>query len=220
MQQPIPYSTIFIDMDSFFASVEQFYNPKLRGRPVGVATGTSGGASIVAASVEAKRFGVRGGIKVGDARLKCPEIVIVHDSPNSYRGVHRQIMDILHATPCYVRAQSIDEAYLLVPSYMRTRQSTLALIKAIKASIYTLFNEHISSSMGIASNIWLAKMASNYKKPRGLVVLGQNDLPGFYKSLTLVALTGINYRMARRLYSLGIFTPYDLFQASASFFKE
>lgn len=218
-QQPVPFSTMFIDMDSFFASVEQYYDPKLRGKPVGVATGQSNGASIIAASIEAKRHGVRGGVRVGDARAKCPDLVVVHDSPNSYRAIHRQIMDILQATPCYVRAKSIDEAYLLIPSYMRTRVEVVGLAKAIIQSIYNLYGEHIGCSIGVASNIWLAKMGSNFDKPKGLVVLGQADLEDFYKQLTLLALTGINTRMARRLYAMGIESPHDLYMASAGYLR-
>ncbi len=218
-QQPVPFSTMFLDMDSFFASVEQYYDPKLRGRPVGVATGQSNGASIIAASIEAKQFGVRGGVRVGDALSKCPQLVVVHDSPNSYRAIHRQIMDVLHATPCYVRAKSIDEAYMLIPSYMRSRHEVLALAKAIKSNIFDLYNEYISCSIGVASNIWLAKMGSNYQKPRGLVVLEPQMFKNFYKSISLLALTGINTRMARRLYTLGIYSPYDLYCASASYLR-
>lgn len=217
--QPVPFSTMFIDMDSFFASVEQYYDPKLRGKPVGVATGQSSGASIIAASIEAKRMGIRGGVRVGDARAKCPDLVVVHDSPNSYRAIHRQIMDILQATPCYVRAKSIDEAYLLIPSYMRTRAEVLALAKAIILTITNLYGEHIGCSIGVASNIWLSKMGSNFDKPRGLVTLGADDLEGFYKKLNLLALTGINTRMARRLYALGIYTPHDLYKASSRFLR-
>ncbi len=218
-QKPKEYSTIYVDMNSFFASVEQFYNPKLRGRPVAVATAHSSGGSIVAASIQAKRLGIKTGTKVAEARSKCPEIAIVHDSPNDYRAVHREIMDILHDTPCYVRAKSIDEAYLKVPSYMQTESETLALIKAIKANLFELYNEHILCSAGVASNVWLAKMASNSQKPNGLVVLTESSHYGFYKSLQLTDLTGINKRMARRLYAIGIYSATNFYDANWSFLR-
>lgn len=216
-QQPKEYSTIYIDMNSFFASVEQFYNPKLRGRPVVVATAQSSGGSVVAASIEAKRFGIKTGTKVAEARSKCPEIVLVHDSPNSYRAIHREIMDILHNTPCYVRPKSIDEAYLKVPSYMQTKKEVLALIKAIKESLFERYSEHILCSVGVASNVWLSKMGSNRQKPNGLVLLTQKDYRGFYSHLSLVDLTGINWRMAKRLYTIGIDSPSAFFDASWKF---
>lgn len=201
-------------MNSFFASVEQFYRPDLRAKPVAVTTAPSAGGSIVAASIEAKRMGIKTGTKVAEARLMCPNIVIVHDSPNSYRCIHRQIMQILHDTPCYVRAKSIDEAYLKVPSYLQTKEGTLSIVESIKSSLMDFYGEHILCSAGVASNVWLAKMASNSQKPDGLVMLDQSKLTGFYKGLSLVELTGINRRMARRLYDIGIQNPTDLYNTS------
>lgn len=218
-QQPKEYSTIHIDMNSFFASVEQFHDPKLRGQPVAVATTSGGGGSVVAASIEARQFGIRAGTKVAEARSKCPEIVVVRDSPNSYRAVHRQIMDILYNTACYVRPKSIDEAYLKVPSYMQTKKQVLALVKGIKAYLFECYNEHILCSVEIASNIWLAKMGSSSHKPNGLVVLTKSDHQGFYSALSLVDLTGINWRMARYLYAIGIDSPSTFYEASWRFLR-
>ena len=215
--QPIEYSTIFVDMNSFFASVEQFYNPELRGRPVAVSTAPSAGGSIVAASVEAKKYGIKTGTKVSEAQTMCPDIVVVHDSPNSYREIHRQIMDILHSTPCYVRAKSIDEAYLKVPSYLQDRKGVLGLIAGIKQALNDSYGGHILCSAGVASNIWLSKMGSNNQKPDGLVIIKQTDLADFYKSISLLDMTGINYRMARRLYDINIQNPYQLYCASWKF---
>jgi DNA polymerase-4 len=218
--QPIEYSTIYIDMNSFFASVEQFYNPDLRGRPVAVSTAPSGGGSIVAASIEAKRTGIKTGTKVSEAYRLCPEVVVVHDSPNSYRKIHREIMDILHATPCYVRAKSIDEAYLKVPSYLQSRKGVEKLIQAIKSELFGLYGNSILCSAGVASNIWLAKMASNSQKPNGKVILNASKLEDFYKTLCLTDLTGINFRMARQLYAVGIQNPYDLYLSSWRFLNK
>lgn len=216
-QQPKEYSTIYVDMNSFFASVEQFYDPKLRGRPVAVATALSGGGSIIAASVEAKRFGIKTGAKVAEARLKCPEIVVIRDNPDKYRLIHREIMTILHSTPCYVCPKSIDEAYLKVPSYMRTRKQTLALSKEIKAILFDRYNEYILCSIGVASNIWLAKMGSNSRKPNGLVVYTKSTHRELYASLRLIDFTGISWRLARRMYATGIDSPMALYNASWRF---
>ncbi|MSR68233.1 hypothetical protein EXS66_00405 [Candidatus Saccharibacteria bacterium] len=212
--QPIEYSTIYVDMNSFFASIEQFYNPNLRGKPVGVATSPGAGGSIIAASIEAKCVGIKTGIKVAEARLICPDIAIVHDSPNSYRSIHRQIMDILHATPCYVRAKSIDEAYLKVPSYLRTRPGVINLVAGIKSSLLDLYGGHILCSVGVASNVWLAKMASNSQKPDGLVMIDKAAIAEFYQGLSLIDLTGINWRMVKNLHAIGIQNPLDFYNAS------
>lgn len=217
LPQPKPYSTMYLDMDSFFASVEQFYTPELRGRPVGVATGTSKGASIIAASIEAKQMGVRGGAKVEAARLMCPSLVIVHGSANSYRSVHRQFMAVLQDTFCNVQAKSIDEAVLKVPHYAQNKRAVFTLVKVIKQQLYNLYNEHISCSIGVSSNMWLAKMAASYKKPNGIYIVGNKEK--FYANLSLLALTGIGYRMKRRVQALGLYTPLDMYRAPRLFLR-
>jgi len=218
LPRPQPYSTLYVDMDSFFASVEQFYMPELRGKPVGVATGRSQGASIIAASVEAKRMGVRGGTKIDTACLMCPGLIIVHNSPNSYRAIHRQIMAILQDTYCMVQAKSIDEAVLKIPHYAQNREPVFTLIKAIKKQLYSLYNEHIQCSIGVSSNMWLAKMAASYKKPNGTFVIHANKQE-FYANLSLLALTGIGYRMKKRMLALGLYTPLDIYTASRLFLR-
>jgi DNA polymerase-4 len=218
LPSPKPYSTMYIDMDSFFASVEQFYMPELRGKPVGVATGVTKGASIIAASAEAKRLGVRGGTKVDVACLMCPEIVVVHDSPNSYRAVHRQIMTVLQSTFCTIQAKSIDEAVLKIPHYAQNEEAVFALIKAIKDQIYNLYNEHIQCSIGVSSNTWLAKMAASYNKPNGVYMVDNKE--EFYSSLSLLALTGIGQRMKKRMFSLGLYSPLDIYRATQPFLRK
>ena len=213
-QKPVDYSTIYIDMDSFFASVEQYYNPELRGKPVGVATGRSMGSSIIAASYQAKQRGIYTGIRIKEAIELCPSLQIVYGNSAQYRRVHNDIMAILHNTICNIGAKGIDEAYLKVPSYAQSIESVFTLSKAIKSSIYNLYNEHIYCSIGIASNIWLAKMAASYNKPNGLVCLTKSELAKFYGCLKLTDFTGIGSRMALQLYSQSIFTPSDLYNSS------
>lgn len=215
-QKIYDYSTIYIDMDSFFASVEQFYNPELRDKPVGIATGTTKNASIIAASYDAKRKGIYTGIKVGKAMLVCPDIKIVYDSPNSYRKVHREIMAVLKSTICNVHARGIDEAYLKVPSYSQKEDEVLALVKAIKCNLNNLYNEHINCSIGIASNIWLSKMAASFHKPKGFFIIKKSDIPSFYKYLSLKNLNGVGYRLEKRFNMVQIFSPIDLYFSSWS----
>ncbi len=216
-QKPIDYSTIYIDMDSFFASVEQYYNPRLRNKPVGIATGYTMGSSIVAASYIAKRAGIYTGIKVGEALMLCPDIEIAYGNPTQYRQVHNEFMNVLHSTICRVRARGIDEAYLKVPSYAQNKDRVFALCKAINSSIRNLYDEHINCSIGIASNVWLAKMAASYDKPNGLFCIEQSNLLEFYSNFKLTDLTGVGKRMAKQFISQQINTPSDLYRSSWRF---
>lgn len=213
-QKVLEYSTIYIDMDSFFASVEQYYQPGLRGKPVAVATGPGMGASLVAATYDAKALGIKTGTKVARALELCPELQVVQDKPELYRQVHREFMAVLHDTICQVQPKGIDEAYLKVPSYAQNSPDVFALVKAIKASIYKMYKEHICCSIGVASNIWLAKQAASSNKPRGLVQIATAGLAEFYASKSLTSLTGVGDRMARQFALQQIFTPLDLYTAS------
>ena len=213
-QKVLEYSTIYLDMDSFFASVEQYYQPSLRGKPVGVATGPGMGASLVAASYDAKARGIKTGTKVARALELCPGLRVVQDKPELYRKVHREFMAILHDTICQVQPKGIDEAYLKVPSYAQNKEDVFTLVKAIKASIYKMYNEHICCSIGVASNVWLAKQAASSNKPRGFVCIEAKDLPAFYAGKKLTSLTGVGDRMARQFAGQQIYTPANLYAAS------
>ena len=216
-QQPVDYSTIYIDMDSFFASIEQYNDPRLRGGYVGVATGNSTASSIISASYNAKRIGLYTGIRVKEALRICPSLQIVYDSNHSlYRSIHRQVMSILQNTICRVGVRGIDEAYLKIPSYSQKKEEAFALAKAIKYELRIKYNEHINCSIGIASNIWLAKMAASSSKPNGLLCVTKDSIQDFYHQLELTDLNGIGGRMAQRLYNININSPSDMYQASWS----
>lgn len=213
-QKPQEYSTLYLDMDAFFASVEQYYNPYLRDKPIGIATGSSAHATIVAASYIAKQHGIGTGTKVAQAKELCPDIHIVFDSAWRYKEVHMQFMDILHNTIGNVQARGIDEAYIKIPSYAQTIEQSYALAEAIKDDLYSMYNEYIGCSIGVASNIWLAKMAASRNKPNGLVMLNSTkDLPYFYQGLRLTSLTGVGHRLAKRLHQIDIHTPLQFYQA-------
>lgn len=217
--RPQDYSTLYLDMDSFFASVEQQFDPQLRGRPVVVCPCDSDSTCVVAASLEAKRYGVQTGTKVYEARRLCPDLVLVTDSPTSYRQIHRQFMAILDDTLGRPVSRGIDEAYLLIPSYLRTAAASFQLASGIKEAIADQIGPYVTCSLGIAPNIWLAKMAANFDKPNGLFTLKQDNLAEFYEHLRLLDFTGINRRLARRLYNLGIYGPSQLYSASYGILK-
>ena len=207
---PQDYAVMYVDMNAFFASVEQQEHVELRGRPVAVAPCTADSCCIVAASYEARAYGIGVGTRIGQARQRCPGLVVVGDSPALYRHYHEVIMAILQSTYCRVGVKSIDEAYLIVPSYARAEADILALIEVITSRIRTDLGEYIKCSIGVGPNIWLAKMAAGRNKPNGRTFVHLDALSSFYKGLPLVQCTGIGRRLARRLYDVGVSDTADL----------
>jgi len=216
-QQPENGRCIFVDMNSFFASVEQQAHPELRGKPVGVCPFVSDKTVCLAASVEAKRFGVGTGTSVKDAKVLCPGIKLVQANPKLYRDYHRRIMDELENTVGRVNVISVDEAMLLVPSYLRSRSSELGL--EIKQRLGEI-GDDLKCSVGVGPNYFLAKMGTNLNKPDGFVDIKTTDLEGLYSLLSLTDLHGIAWRMAKRLKAIGIKTPLELYQAPFALLKQ
>lgn len=212
-QQPQDFRTMYIDMDSFFASAEQQRRAELRGRPVGVCPFISNGGCIVAASREAKRMGVKTAMRVQEAKQRAPGIVLVRDTPQYYRAIHAEVLKILEATPCRIDVRGIDEMRLEVPSYMRTDAQVVQLAHDIKRSLRERLGEVLTASIGVGANGWQAKQAASFNKPDGMFVLKQSEREGFYALRTLIDCTGIRYRMSRRLYKMGIHSVLDLYQA-------
>lgn len=214
------YRVVYLDFDSFFASAEQQRRPELRGRPIVVCPHVSEGSCVVAASREAKRLGVQTGMRVFEARKLVPGIALVRDTPSYYRAIHARTLKILENTPCQVIVRGIDEMGLILPSYMRNMRDGVALVEQLKRTFCAQLGEVITASMGLAATNWQAKMAASADKPNGLVTLGMHEYEQFYAGLKLTDLTGIHYRMARRLYALGIYSPLELYQASEPFLRK
>lgn len=214
-RSPSDYSTMYVDMDAFFASVEQQFRAELRHRPVGVCPCLGDGCSIIASSYEAKRYGIGVGMRLSEARRRCPDIILVHDRPHLYRAISQQIMCILDDTYCKILPKSIDEACLIIPSYARNAESITALYKGIKSTITKYCGEYIKCSIGVGPNMWLAKMIASANKPNGFAIVNTMQLEEFYNGLRLTQLTGINHRLTRRLYRRGIYSVIDLYNASA-----
>ena len=216
-QPPAALSTMYVDMDAFFASVEQQFRPELRNRPVAVCPCLGDGCAVIASSYEAKRLGIRVGVRIAEARRRCPEIALVRDNAALYRSISRRLMAILEDTYCKVLPKSVDEACLIIPSYARRPQSIFALQKAIKGTFAHGVGDYIKCSIGVSTNMWLAKMAASSAKPNGFKLLEISDLERFYAGLPLMKLTGINYRMLRRLYAVRIYSTLDLYHAPIDF---
>jgi DNA polymerase-4 len=215
--QPIPGRAVYVDMNSFFASVEQELHPELRGQPVGVCPFVNDATCVIAASVEAKRYGVRTGTRVSEARRLCPDIHLTSGQASTYRWYHHKIMKALETTRCQVIVKSIDEAHLVLPSDLRPEAVTIGHeVKRLTQEV----GPRLGCSVGIASNMFLAKMGTKLHKPYGMVEIHLADLEAFYSTLGLTDLYGISWRMAVRLERLGITTPLAFYQASYARLKQ
>jgi DNA polymerase IV len=215
-RQPRAGRALYVDMNSFFASVEQEIKPELRGQPVGVCPFINDATCVIAASVEAKRYGIKTGTSVRDARRLCPHIHLISDDPSIYRLYHRRIVDALEATRCRVSVKSIDEAFLELPHDLQEDAHQVA--RQIKQRIREVGSQ-LTCSIGIASNLFLAKMGTRLFKPNGLVEIRTEDLEAYYALLALTDLYGISWRMARRLEVIGIKTPLAFYQAPYALLK-
>lgn len=199
---------LHLDMDSFFATVEQQSRPSLRGRPVGIAPVDSPGGTIVAASIEAKPRGVKTGTKVAEARELIPDIVILPPTPNKYRVVHRRFRSIMQEYRGICKPRSVDEIALWLEPPEWDRAAEIAA--EIKQRIRDEVGEWLSSSVGIGPNWLLAKTASDFRKPDGLVEITEANRREILGQLELTDLCGIAQRMAARMNLAGIRTPLDL----------
>jgi DNA polymerase IV len=204
---------LFVDFNSYFASVEQQDEPALRGRPVGVVPVMAPTTCCIAASVEAKRHGVGTGTAVWEALEKCPDIVLVQARPARYVELHHRLMDAIADCIPHGKAQSIDEVPCRLIGRERNRGNAEAIAGAIKRRIAGEF-DWIRCSIGIAPNGFLAKTASDMRKPDGLTVLEASDLPHALHGLELRDLCGIGPSMERRLQRAGIDTVERLCAAS------
>lgn len=203
---------IFLDMNSFFASVEQQDRPELRGKPVAVASHIHKNGTVLAASYEAKAFGVKTGTKLHDARLMCPGIQFLETSPHRYKEVHNQFVAILKDM-CgpEVQVRSIDEAAIFLSPNWYGSEKAHTIARSIKERFARELGPCIRCSIGIAPNSLLAKLATDLQKPDGLVEITLENTEAILSTLQLTDLCGIADRMARQLELAGITTPLELY---------
>lgn len=201
--QSRPLSALFIDCDSFFASVEQQLNPRLRGKPVGVAPVMAETSCCIAASYEAKHYGVKTGTRISDARLMCPGIEIVNSQPAEYVKVHHKVIEAVEDCIHVEDVLSIDEMWAWLPYNWRDPGFVHDLGIKIKRSVLKTVGEEVKVSIGAAPNRYLAKMASKMRKPDGLFIIEDADLPQVLHELELRDFTGIARSMEARLHTAG-----------------
>ena len=202
--------SLLVDFNSYFASVEQQIKPHLRGRPVGVLPVMAQTTSCIAASYEAKAFGVKTGTSVMDAKRLCPEIVFVEAKHEIYVDFHHQAIAAVERIAPVRQVLSIDEMECELTGSWRERDKAVAIAHSIKKEILNTVGICLRCSVGIAPNTLLAKLASDMQKPDGLVVIEQNELPERLHPLKLSDVQGIGKRMLERLQLAGIFSMAEL----------
>ena len=208
-----PLTALFIDCDSFFASVEQHLDPRLRGKPVGVAPVMAESSCCIAASYEAKAFGVKTGTRISDARIMCPGIVIVEAKPPEYIKIHHRIIEAVEDCIHVEAVLSIDEMWAWLPFNWRDPAFVRDLGRKIKTTVERDISPVIKVSVGAGPNKYLAKMASKMRKPDGLFVIKSRDLPEILFENKLRDFTGIAKSMEARLHAAGIHTTEELCRA-------
>jgi len=207
---------MFIDMNSFFASVEQQVDRSLRGKPVAVIPVNTPSTSCIAASYEAKRFGVKTGTPVPQAMAMCPGIEFRIANTALYVKYHEMIVQAVESCLHVDRVVSIDEMYGRLLGVEQLPDRAAAIAHNVKDAIHTQAGEAIHCSIGIASNPWLAKVASDLQKPDGLTMIQPHQMPEAILHLELRDLPGIGHNMERRLHAAGIRSVADLCNASQS----
>ena len=208
---------IHVDMDAFYASVEQLDNPHLRGKPLAVGGGGERGV-VAAASYEARAFGVRSAMSGVQARRNCPDLIFVKPRFSRYKEVSQQIREIFHDYTDLVEPLSLDEAYLDVTRNKKNHPSATLIAREIRERIHR--ETGLTASAGISNSKFMAKIASDINKPNGQKTIPPEEVLGFLEELPVERFFGIGKVTASRMFALGIFTGRDLKARSLDFLKE
>lgn len=208
---------IHIDMDAFYASVEQRDNPELRGKPIAVG-GSKDRGVVAAASYEAREFGVKSAMPSRTAYRRCPHIIFVKPNFEKYRAVSKQIREIFYAYTDLVEPLSLDEAYLDVSSNKKGISSASKIARQIREEIKA--NTELNASAGISINKFLAKVASDINKPNGQKTIMPDEVIPFLEDLAISKFYGIGAKTAEKMKSLGIHYGRDLKQWDLSLLQQ
>lgn len=213
----VPFRKIIhVDMDAFFASVEQRDNPDLRGKPVAVG-GSSKRGVVAAASYEARKFGVKSAMPSSRAIRLCPDLIFVRPRFDAYAEVSRQIRQIFARHTDLIQPLSLDEAYLDVTYDKQAIGSAVKIAKAIRAAIRD--ETGLTASAGVSYNKFIAKIASDQNKPDGLCVILPEQGPDFVAGLPVRRFHGVGPRTAEKMAKMGIETGADLRQKDQSWLR-
>lgn len=208
---------IHIDMDAFYASVEQMDNPDLKGKPVAVGGNETRGV-VSAASYEARKYGVRSALSGVLAKKYCPELIFVRPRFERYKEISKKIRKIFYEYTDLVEPLSLDEAYLDVTQNKKGNPSATLIAQEIR---YRIWNEiGLTASAGISINKFIAKVASDYNKPNGQKTVGPDEVLSFLEELPIRKFYGVGKVTTEKMYQLGIFTGLDLKNKSEEFLEK
>ncbi len=208
---------VHVDMDAFYASVEQRDNPELRGKPIAVG-GSAARGVVAAASYEARVFGVHSAMPSVTAKRKCPELIFVPPRFDVYKAVSQQIREIFAEYTSMIEPLSLDEAYLDVTQNLKGMEIATEIATEIRARIKQVTG--LNASAGISYNKFLAKMASDLNKPNGQAVITPKNGPGFVAALPVKKFHGVGPATAEKMHRLGIDTGADLKAKTLEFLVE
>ena len=208
---------IHVDMDAFYASVEQLDNPELRGKPIAVG-GTSKRGVVSAASYEARKFGVRSAMSSVIAIQNCPDLIFVKSNFKRYHEVSDQIRKIFYEYTDKVEPLSLDEAYLDVTENKKGNPSASLIAKEIRKKIKEVTG--LNASAGISINKFIAKVASDINKPNGQKTVPPNEVIDFLEKLDIKKFFGVGKVTVQKMYRHGIFTGKDLKEKSKEYLDE
>ncbi|MCF1190419.1 DNA polymerase IV [Mangrovimonas sp. AS39] len=218
MDQDIPIRKIIhVDMDAFYASVEQMDQPELKGKPIAVG-GSSKRGVVSAASYEARKFGVRSAMSGIQAKRLCPDLIFVKPRFERYHEISKQIRKIFLDYTDKVEPLSLDEAYLDVTENKKGHPSATMVAKEIRDRI--LEEVGLTASAGISINKFIAKVASDFNKPNGQKTVNPEEVLDFLEALDIKKFYGVGKVTAEKMYQLGIFTGKDLKNKSLEYLKE
>jgi DNA polymerase-4 len=198
-----PRAILHVDMDAFYASVEQRDRPELRGQPV-IVGGTSNRGVVAAASYEVRKFGVRSAMPIREALRRCPHAICVKPRMSVYREVSHQVFSIFHDYTPVVEGLSLDEAFLDVTGSLALKGDAISIARGIKQRIREL--TALGASVGVAPNKLVAKIASDLEKPDGLTVVSQENLQAVLDPLSVRRLPGLGRKLGERVEAAGIAT--------------
>jgi DNA polymerase-4 len=218
MQELIPNRKIIhVDMDAFYASVEQMDNPLLRGKPIAVG-GSENRGVVAAASYEARKFGVRSAISGVMAKKNCPELIFVRPRFDRYKEISSKIQKIFYEYTDLVEPLSLDEAYLDVTNNKKGNPSATLLAQEIRQRIFDEVG--LTASAGISVNKFVAKIASDYNKPNGQKTVNPHEVISFLEELPIRKFHGVGKVTTEKMYQLGIFTGVELKSKTLEFLEK
>jgi len=197
---------LFVDFNSYFASVEQQEHEELRGKPIAVVPVLADTTVAIAASYEAKKFGVTTGTVIADAKIMCPGLILVQAKHGKYIEYHHRLVDAVESCLHVQRVMSIDEMVCDLTGTMQQRERAVAAAHEIKQRIASTVGTELRCSIGIGPNTFIAKLASDMQKPDGLTIIEQEELPQALFALELRDITGIGKQIYKRLWKHGIYT--------------